>query len=313
MDMRRFLPLFVLLLSLVPPLPARADTATASTESATTRFHFAPRDGELWVEELVDIRTTDPGGDDPVRTEETTESDTLLFEKHGEGWRITRIMGPATSKIDGRPFDNPILGLSRGTRIVMDCDARGEAKSVTGFRRLMRKLERKLSPGVWSKYQNSFSLEGARRNEIRRWNLRRAGLIGNEAKDGEVWNFQNLFPAPMGFLEVRGTMRFGGMIDFEGRRGYKIFLDFASGTKVPTNENATRELDLRPAEYSASNSDRSALSGATVRILDPVTGHLLYENTKVSWKEPAIRGSQQLVSKQLEMTYRLHPLPEKAQ
>jgi hypothetical protein len=313
MSLRRFFAVFLLLLGLVPALPARGDTTNASADSATTRFYFAPRDGERWVEELVDVRSTDPGGDNPVQIEETTESDTLLFEKQGEGWKITRIMGPAFSKINGHPFENPILGLSRGTHIVLDCDAQGVAQSVKGFRRLMRKLERKLSPSVWSKYQSSFSLEGARNNEMRRWNLRRAGLIGNEAKNGEVWNFQSLWPAPMGFLEVQGTMRFGGMIDFEGRRACKIFLDYATGTKVPNSKDATRELDLRPAKYTASNSDRSALTGTTVRVLDPTTGHLLYENTKVSWKEPPIRGSQQLVSKQVEMTYRLHPVSEKAQ
>lgn len=309
MDMRRVFPVLLILLGLVSPLQkARADTVSAQDDSATTRFVFAPKDGESWIEELVDIRTTDPGGDAPVRTEQTTESDTLLFEKQGDGWRVTRVMGPASSTINDHPFDNPILKLSHGTRIELNCDAEGVAHTVRGYRRLMRKLERALSPEVWEKYQNAFSLEGASRNEIRRWNLRRGGLIGSEVKDGEVWSIRNIFPTSMEFLEVRGTLRFGGSIDYEGHNGYKIFLDYATGSEAPASKDATRELDLRPDEYTATNSDTSELRGSTIRILEPRTGHLLYETTKVSWKEPEIRGSEHMVDKELQMTYRLHPV-----
>ncbi|HKI83451.1 MAG TPA: hypothetical protein VKA63_03860 [Candidatus Krumholzibacteria bacterium] len=313
MDMRRILPSLLLLLGLTVPLPVHADTVAAPADSGSVHFHFAPKDGEVWVEDLVDTRISDPGGDLAVRTEQTTESDTLLFDRQGEGWRITRVMGPASSVINDHPFDNPILKLSRGARVELSCDARGRATSVKGYRRLVRKLERSLSPDVWAKYQSTFSLEGARDNEIRRWNLRRAGLIGSEVKDGENWNYQSLFPTPMGYLELRGTMHFGGCIDYEGRRAYKIQLNFASGSNVPTSKDATRELDLRPAEYTASNSDISELKGSTARIIDPLTGHVLYETTKVSWKESAIRGSEQMVGKEVTMTYRLHPVSERGQ
>lgn len=306
MAIRRCLPTLLALAALLASVPAKADTPS-------TRFSFAPRDGEVWIEKLLDIRTTDPGGDAAVQTEETTETDTLLFAKQEKGWRVTRIMGPARMELSGQPFDNPILKISRGTHIELSCDENGVANQVSGFRLLLRKLERSLSPEVWARYQNSVTLKGVERTEIRRWNLRRGGLIGEEAKDGEIWNFQSFFPSSMGYLEVRGTIRFGGMIDFEGRRGYKLFLDFATGSKDLTSKDATKEVDLRPAGYTSSNSDEYGLQGSTVRVIDPTTGHMLYENTKVSWKEPEMRGAEKMVGKTLQMTYRLEPVSQSSQ
>jgi hypothetical protein len=303
MAIRRCLPTLLALAALLASVAAEAD-------APSTRFSFAPRDGEVWIEKLVDIRTTDPGGDAALQKEHTTEVDTLLFAKQGEGWRVTRIMGPARMEVSGQPFDNPILKISRGTHIELSCDENGVAHEVRGFRLLLRKLERSLSPEVWAKYQSSVTLQGVQRTEMRRWNLRRGGLIGAEAQDGEIWNFQSFFPSSMGYLDVRGTIRFGGMIDFEGRRGYKLFLDFATGSKDLTSKDATKEVDLRPAGYTSSNSNEYGLEGSTVRVIDPTTGHMLYENTKVSWKVPEMRGGEKMVGKTLQMTYRLEPLSQ---
>ena len=295
---------FPVLLALAVVLASPA----AKADAPSTRFFFAPRDGEVWIEKLLDTRSTDPGGDAAVHTEETSETDTLLYAKQGDGWRVTRVMGPAHMEVGGLPLDNPILKMSRGTHIELSCDENGVAHEVKGYRLLLRRLERSLSPEVWGKYQNSVTLQGVSHTEIRRWNLRRGGLIGAEVKDGEIWNYQSLFPTTMGFLEVRGTMRFGGMIDFEGQRGYKIFLEFATGSKDLTSKDATREIDLRPAGYTSINSDQYGLTGSTIRMIDPATGHMLYENTKASWKEPEMRGAEKMVDKSLQMIYRLEPV-----
>jgi len=298
----RSLAVFVLILSLV--LPA---APSVSEEGEQLRFTFAPADGEHWVEVMEDTREYDYSGDYPSAKQETTQTDELIFQ-HTEdgGYLLTRVLGPASMRLNGAAYENTILDSSEGSRLELTLDGNGRAIGVQGYRSLMRKLERSLNPEEWAKLQNTYSVAQAERSELARWNDRLAGLVGAEMTDGNKLGYMDQYPTGAGNVLIHGTLSFEGYTEISGQRGYMVRYEFGSGEKAPSLEGLEPVLDFRDRRAGEAAAVDFEFEGTRVRVFVPESGLLIYENTEVHWLQPGTHGVPDIETS-LQTVYRLKP------
>ena len=288
--------------------PAVAQTTPDSRGPERVHFIFAPQDGEEWLEEFQDDRTEDFDQRAPIRRQQTSEIDTLRYYRNSDGWTVARVFGRGTVLVNGEEAETQVLHLFQGSIVEIHCDAQGRALRVKGYRHLMRKLERNLDLDSWRTVQSNLNAKSAERSEIRRWNQRLQGVIGADAITGEVWGYRDFYPIGKGQVEVRGKLEFFGEVEVYGHRGYKLVYEFGSGGGSPEAGNPSVQLDLRPPDATGNFREDVGLRGKVIRVIEPATGHVLYENTEVSWDQPRPEHVGGLMHVRQQTIYRLRPL-----
>ena len=212
--------------------------------------------------------------------------------------------------INGEEAETQVLHFFQGSAIEIVCDAQGKALQAKGYRRLMRKLEKKLDFDTWQQVQSNLNAQSAARSEVRRWNQRIQSLIGADVMTGEVWAYRDFYPIGKGQVEVRGRIEFSGPSAVYGQSGTKLVYEFGSGDGAPKVENPVRELDLRPKDATGNFREDVGLKGKVVRVIDPATGHIIYENSEVRWDQPRPETTGGLMHVQQKTIYRLRPLSQ---
>jgi hypothetical protein len=283
--MRR-LPVFLFLLCLLP------GSARAQDGAEEVRFAFAPADGEVWIERIQMENREDPGPRAPTSTWTTDETYRLHYEKQPDGgWRVRRILVEAANTAQGEPVENQIQTLTLDHPIDYLLDAQGRVVSIEGYRVLMRKLERRLDPEIWQYFRSSVSIESAVEGDQRAWDRVLAGLVGETVRVGEVWSVRDVHVAGTSPVQIFGTLRFEGWTVLEGRRAFTLRLEFVDDPAdlAPPPGGFARRIDFLGEETTVPQEDRG-LRGEVVRVLDPATGHVVYERSRFSFNATAGRS-----------------------
>ncbi len=282
----------ILLLAALLALPAQ--TARSASGSEPVEIRFAPVDSMRWILSAEEERTEDFDQRAPRKVQRSTVVDTLRFVETESGWIIHRSFGPRRLQMDGVDRGGEIFRLLRGRVVEIHCDRKGVAGKVKGYRRIFRILERELDPPDWRLAQAMYQPEAAEATERRFWNHRRGGLVGARAVTGEIWSYRDVVPTGSGEVEIRGTLRFDGSTEFEGRHAYKLVFEFGPGTPEPEAGAASPTVDLRPEGSVGNHRVDLGMKGQIVQMVDRSTGMVLYEHRDLRWDEarPAAVGGR---------------------
>ena len=212
----------------------------------------------------------------------------MVYEEQPDGgWIVRRSLVEGTMDSGGASGPNPIQEITRGHPLVYHVDAHGRLDQVDGYRLFMRKLERRLPPDLWQRFRSNVSLESAREGDRQRWNRVLAGLVGRSVPVGDVWSVRDEHVAGNGPVQIFGTLRFDGWTTMEGRRVFKLVFDFTDdpARRETPEDGFDGELDLLEDASQVPRLDLG-LQGRVVRVLDPATGHLIYERQDFTFSRP---------------------------
>ena len=283
----RFLLAALLPLALLPISGARSQSH-AQEAAETIRFEFAPVGGLVWIEEMEDETAYDYGDMAPPRSQLTKGISRMDYEAQDDGgWVVTKVTDSISMDFGEGPIDNPIADLTVGHAFLLRVDARGTAVAVDGCRELVRKLERQLDMAIWEKFQSTQSAATIEAGEIRLWNHRLRGVLGEEVRVGEVWRVVDERRIQGRPILVTGVVRFDGWTQIKGQRGFKVLYEFDTAKeKVEAiGDGFDREVDWRP-EGSLAGPSNLVLHGSSIRVIQPETGQILYESVHVEYEAP---------------------------
>lgn len=255
--------------------------AAAPAWAADFVIGFDPDDGSVWTRTTEDRRLQDfkSLGD---RTDQRTR---ILMDQRYEAqpdgsWLVVQDVLEVTMTKNDEILDNPMLPIieDQETRVVLD--ANGHAVDAEGFRALMRRYERELSPEFFQEVREQMKVENLSAGEVSRWNRSLEGLYGLELAPGDRVAVTEARAEVQGnVIEVTGVIEVGDWVEVGGGRGVSMVYRYDNTGEALAAAGETRhEIERRAGEETSTLRVPVAMSGTVEFVVVPATGQLLSED-----------------------------------